>query len=78
MQEFVPFLGKYFEYNAYPSAADRALMARKSMMTTRQIEVWVCLISESVRIPADLFESVSKSPQPRKKGGKSLEEIVIV
>nr|AAS46747.1 HD2 homeodomain mating-type protein [Pleurotus djamor] len=37
---FVPFLEKYFEYNAYPSAADRALMARNSMMTSRQIEVW--------------------------------------
>ncbi|KAJ8481203.1 hypothetical protein ONZ45_g15388 [Pleurotus djamor] len=38
--DFVPFLEKYFEYNAYPSAADRALMARKSLMTPRQIEVW--------------------------------------
>nr|AER51804.1 homeodomain 2 mating type protein [Pleurotus tuoliensis] len=39
-QDYVPVLEKYFEYNAYPSAADRALMARKSMMTERQIEVW--------------------------------------
>nr|AAS46736.1 HD2 homeodomain mating-type protein [Pleurotus djamor] len=38
--DFVPFLEKYFEFNAYPSAADRSLMARKSMMTPRQIEVW--------------------------------------
>nr|AER51800.1 homeodomain 2 mating type protein [Pleurotus tuoliensis] len=38
--DFVPVLEKYFEYNAYPSAADRALIARKSMMTERQIEVW--------------------------------------
>ncbi|KAG9222540.1 hypothetical protein CCMSSC00406_0002875 [Pleurotus cornucopiae] len=38
--DYVPVLEKYFEYNAYPSAADRALMARKSMMTERQIEVW--------------------------------------
>ncbi|KAF9502395.1 hypothetical protein BDN71DRAFT_37447 [Pleurotus eryngii] len=38
--DYVPALEKYFEYNAYPSAADRALMARKSMMTNRQIEVW--------------------------------------
>ncbi|KAJ8702264.1 hypothetical protein PTI98_000999 [Pleurotus ostreatus] len=38
--DYVPVLEKYFEYNAYPSAADRALIARKSMMTERQIEVW--------------------------------------
>ncbi|KDQ31068.1 A mating type protein [Pleurotus ostreatus PC15] len=38
--DYVPVLEKYFEYNAYPSAADRTLMARKSMMTDRQIEVW--------------------------------------
>nr|AKF12275.1 homeodomain 2 mating type protein [Collybia nuda] len=39
-QEFVPLLETYFEYNAYPSAPDRASLAKKSMMTTRQIEVW--------------------------------------
>ncbi|KAJ6575305.1 hypothetical protein B0H19DRAFT_1128101 [Mycena capillaripes] len=38
--EFIPFLQKYFEYNAFPSAADRAEMAKKSMMEPRQIEVW--------------------------------------
>ncbi|KAG5734129.1 hypothetical protein E4T56_gene1382 [Termitomyces sp. T112] len=38
--EYTPFLDKYFEYNAYPSAPDRAALARKSMMTPRQIEVW--------------------------------------
>nr|UWI70526.1 homeodomain mating-type A2 [Pleurotus eryngii] len=38
--DYAPILEKYFEYNAYPSVADRALMARKSMMTERQIEVW--------------------------------------
>nr|AER51796.1 homeodomain 2 mating type protein [Pleurotus tuoliensis] len=38
--DYVPVLEKYFECNAYPSTADRALMARKSMMTERQIEVW--------------------------------------
>jgi len=40
-QEYVPLLEKYFEHNAYPSATDRAVLARKSMMTDRQIEVWV-------------------------------------
>ncbi|KAF9502397.1 homeodomain 2 mating type protein [Pleurotus eryngii] len=38
--DYVPVLEKYFVYNAYPSTADRALMARKSLMTERQIEVW--------------------------------------
>ncbi|KAG6848753.1 hypothetical protein H0H93_014387 [Arthromyces matolae] len=38
--EYTPLLEKYFEYNAYPSAPDRAVLARKSMMTPRQIEVW--------------------------------------
>jgi hypothetical protein len=40
-QEFIPFLQTYFEYNAFPSAADRVEMAKKSMMEPRQIEVWV-------------------------------------
>ncbi|KAG6807785.1 hypothetical protein H0H92_006394, partial [Tricholoma furcatifolium] len=38
--EYTPLLEKYFEFNAYPSAADRATLARKCMMTPRQIEVW--------------------------------------
>jgi hypothetical protein len=42
-QEYTPVLEQYFEYNAYPSARDRELLARKSSMTARQIEVWVSL-----------------------------------
>nr|AAK17070.1 homeodomain type 2 mating protein a2-1 [Coprinopsis scobicola] len=38
--EYTPLLEKYFEYNAYPSVRDRERLARKSMMTPRQIEVW--------------------------------------
>ncbi|KAG6819101.1 hypothetical protein H0H93_015466 [Arthromyces matolae] len=38
--EYTPFLEKYFDFNAYPSAPDRAMLARKSMMSPRQIEVW--------------------------------------
>jgi hypothetical protein len=41
MQEYTPLLEKYFEYNSYPSGPDRLMLARKSMMTPRQIEVWV-------------------------------------
>ncbi|KAG5734130.1 hypothetical protein E4T56_gene1383 [Termitomyces sp. T112] len=38
--EYTPLLEKYFEFNAYPSAPDRAVLARKCMMSPRQIEVW--------------------------------------
>ncbi|KAF8216029.1 hypothetical protein K438DRAFT_1799954 [Mycena galopus ATCC 62051] len=38
--EFTPVLEKYFEYNAYPSSADQAAMAKKSRMEQRQIDVW--------------------------------------
>ncbi|KAG6871900.1 hypothetical protein C0995_015194 [Termitomyces sp. Mi166 len=38
--EYTPLLDKYFEFNAYPSAPDRAVLARKCMMSPRQIEVW--------------------------------------
>ncbi|KAK0465618.1 uncharacterized protein EV420DRAFT_969997 [Desarmillaria tabescens] len=37
---YIPYLQAYFAYNAYPSLHDREVMARKSMMTSRQIEVW--------------------------------------
>ncbi|KAG7099589.1 hypothetical protein E1B28_001419 [Marasmius oreades] len=37
---YTPVLEKYFEFNEKPSGADRAAMAEKSGMTTRQIEVW--------------------------------------
>ncbi|KJA25889.1 hypothetical protein HYPSUDRAFT_388785 [Hypholoma sublateritium FD-334 SS-4] len=38
--EFTPLLEKYFERNAYPSAPDRQVLAQKTTMTPRQIEVW--------------------------------------
>ncbi|KAK0198891.1 hypothetical protein F5146DRAFT_1021373, partial [Armillaria mellea] len=37
---YIPFLKAYFDYNAYPSLHDREMIAKKSMMTSRQIEVW--------------------------------------
>ncbi|KAK0246295.1 hypothetical protein EDD85DRAFT_803719 [Armillaria nabsnona] len=37
---YIPYLKAYFDYNAYPSLHDREVMAQKSMMTSRQIEVW--------------------------------------
>ncbi len=41
LQAYIPYLKAYFDYNAYPSQHDREVMAQKSMMTSRQIEVWV-------------------------------------
>ncbi|TEB28191.1 hypothetical protein FA13DRAFT_1690822 [Coprinellus micaceus] len=38
--EYTQVLKQYFEHNAYPSARDRELLARKSSMFPRQIEVW--------------------------------------
>ncbi|KAF8640669.1 hypothetical protein AX17_000326 [Amanita inopinata Kibby_2008] len=35
-----PLLETYFDHNAYPSAPDRAILAKKTRMTERQIEVW--------------------------------------
>lgn len=59
-QEFIPLLEKYFEYNAYPSALDRVALARKSMMTARQIEVWVCLSAILFRLMLN-FQSSFKT-----------------
>ncbi|TFK30894.1 hypothetical protein FA15DRAFT_662960 [Coprinopsis marcescibilis] len=38
--DFIPLLEKYFEFNAYPSGCDKLKLAKKSMMSPRQIEVW--------------------------------------
>ncbi|KAF5368446.1 hypothetical protein D9758_002273 [Tetrapyrgos nigripes] len=38
--DYIPFLQRYFEYDSYPTAQDREIMAQKSGMTARQIEVW--------------------------------------
>ncbi|KAF9567036.1 hypothetical protein CPC08DRAFT_814551 [Agrocybe pediades] len=38
--KYRPYLEKYFELNAYPSKAHRAILARRTQMTPRQIEVW--------------------------------------
>nr|AIN44157.1 HD2 protein [Volvariella volvacea] len=41
--ESVPLLEEYFKRNAYPSAPDRTFLAKKTKMTPKQIEVWVCV-----------------------------------
>ncbi|PPQ67182.1 hypothetical protein CVT25_005783 [Psilocybe cyanescens] len=38
--EYIPVLEKYFEYNGYPSVLHRSILAQKTSMTPRQIEVW--------------------------------------
>nr|AGG68681.3 homeodomain 2 protein [Flammulina velutipes] len=38
--EFIPLFLIYFEWNPYPSALDQKLLAQKSQMTMRQVEVW--------------------------------------
>ncbi|EIW87042.1 hypothetical protein CONPUDRAFT_161658 [Coniophora puteana RWD-64-598 SS2] len=38
--EYIPLLEHYFERNPFPSSADRAMLAKKSGMTHRQITVW--------------------------------------
>ncbi|CAA7265922.1 unnamed protein product [Cyclocybe aegerita] len=38
--QYTPLLEQYFEKNAYPSLQDRLSLARKTMMSPRQIEVW--------------------------------------
>ncbi|KDR85449.1 hypothetical protein GALMADRAFT_361524 [Galerina marginata CBS 339.88] len=38
--EYTPVFEKYFEHNAYPSAKHQSILADKSEMTRRQIEVW--------------------------------------
>lgn len=70
--EFVPFLEKYFEYNAYPSAPDRAIMARKSMMSPRQIEVWFQNHRNRARKDGKRLRRLMSDPLPVELSIKSL------
>ncbi|THV07546.1 hypothetical protein K435DRAFT_847967 [Dendrothele bispora CBS 962.96] len=38
--DYIPYLKGYFKYNSFPSKEVREIMAQKSGMTERQIEVW--------------------------------------
>ncbi|KAG5650511.1 hypothetical protein H0H81_011989 [Sphagnurus paluster] len=71
--EFTPLLEKYFEYNAYPSAADRAVLARKSMMTPRQIEVWFQNHRNRARKEGKPLRKLTEDPLPLEISLKSLE-----
>ncbi|KAG5640412.1 hypothetical protein DXG03_008748, partial [Asterophora parasitica] len=71
--EYTPLLEKYFEYNAYPSAADRAVLARKSMMTPRQIEVWFQNHRNRARKDGKHLRKLTEDPLPLEISLKSLE-----
>ncbi|KAG5634563.1 hypothetical protein H0H81_001520, partial [Sphagnurus paluster] len=71
--EYTPLLEKYFEYNAYPSAADKAVLARKSMMTARQIEVWFQNHRNRARRDGRPIRKLTEDPLPLEISLKSLE-----
>ncbi|KAG6895149.1 hypothetical protein C0992_002938 [Termitomyces sp. T32_za158] len=72
-QEYTPLLDKYFEYNAYPSAPDRAVLARKSMMTLRQIEVWFQNHRNRAKKEGRPLRKLTHDPLPLEISLKSLE-----
>ncbi|KAG6871898.1 hypothetical protein C0995_015192 [Termitomyces sp. Mi166 len=72
--EYTPLLEKYFEYNAYPSAPDKAVLARKSMMTPRQIEVWFQNHRNRARKDGKTLRKLSETPLPIDLPLKSLED----
>ncbi|KAF8078877.1 hypothetical protein FPV67DRAFT_1775975 [Lyophyllum atratum] len=71
--EYTPFLEKYFEYNAYPSPMDRAVLARKSMMTPRQIEVWFQNHRNRSKKDGKPLRKLALDPLPLEISLKSLE-----
>ncbi|KAF5384832.1 hypothetical protein D9615_001301 [Tricholomella constricta] len=71
--EYTPLLEKYFEINAYPSSADRMVLARKSMMTPRQIEVWFQNHRNRARKDGKLLRKSSGDPIPLEISLKTLE-----
>ncbi|KAG6848751.1 hypothetical protein H0H93_014385 [Arthromyces matolae] len=72
--EYTPLLEKYFEFNAYPSAPDRAILARKSMMTPRQIEVWFQNHRNRAKKEGKPLRRLTHQSLPRKLNLGSIEE----
>ncbi|KAF6766644.1 hypothetical protein DFP72DRAFT_867207 [Ephemerocybe angulata] len=70
--ESVPLLEEYFRHNAYPSARDRVLLARKSMMEPRQIEVWFQNHRSRARKQGISLRKLSSHPLPSSLGLESL------
>ena len=77
-QEYTPLLEEYFEHNAYPCASDRLSLAKKTMMTPRQIEVWVITIMLSdICHYLNILSLVSKSSEPCKERRQNNKTIII-
>ncbi|KAF8054201.1 hypothetical protein FPV67DRAFT_1553160 [Lyophyllum atratum] len=72
--EYTPLLEKYFEHNAYPSARDRSVLARKSMMTPRQIEVWFQNHRNRARKDGKPLRRLTEDPLPLEISLKSLKQ----
>ncbi|KAG5640166.1 hypothetical protein DXG03_000880 [Asterophora parasitica] len=72
-REFIPLLETYFNYNAYPSALDRATLARKSMMTPRQIEVWFQNHRNRAKKEGRPLKKLASDPLPLEISMKPLE-----
>nr|CAA56132.1 A mating type protein [Coprinopsis cinerea] len=72
--EYTPLLEKYFEYNAYPSARDREWLARKTMMSVRQIEVWFQNHRRRARKEGIHFERLPMDRVPVELSLESLEK----
>ncbi|KAF8078874.1 hypothetical protein FPV67DRAFT_1466729 [Lyophyllum atratum] len=73
-REFIPLLETYFNYNAYPSALDRATLARKSMMTPRQIEVWFQNHRNRAKKEGRKLKKLTMDPLPLELSLKPLEK----
>ncbi|KAG6910543.1 hypothetical protein DXG01_009962 [Tephrocybe rancida] len=71
--EYTPLLEKYFQYNAYPSGPDRAVLARKSMMTPRQIEVWFQNHRNRAKKEGKVLRKLTEEPLPSELSLISLE-----
>nr|AAZ14946.1 homeodomain mating-type protein [Coprinellus disseminatus] len=72
--EYTPVLEQYFEYNAYPSARDRELLARKSSMSPRQIEVWFQNHRRRARQEGRSLKRISTDPLPANISLSALKE----
>nr|AAZ20158.1 homeodomain mating-type protein [Coprinellus disseminatus] len=68
----LPFLETYFQYNAYPSPQDRALLAKKSMMCPRQIEVWFQNHRRRAKKEGRRLRRLSRDPLPHELDSEHL------
>ncbi|KAJ3505473.1 hypothetical protein NMY22_g17575 [Coprinellus aureogranulatus] len=62
--ECLPLLEAYFKYNAYPFPQDRVLLAKKTAMSTRQIEVWFQNHRTRAKKEGRELKRLSQNPSP--------------